>query len=318
MSWVLLALCLLLSFVFSGIEAGIFAVNRVRLAHRAKQRDRAALKLTKLLEHPDRLLITVLVVTNLANVFALIIASGHLVAAFGTRGYWLALAIYLPVYLFLLELLPKSLLRRFPYRALAWLAEPLRLADLLLSPMHMAGEFVQHLFFGKRPVQQQRLYLGREDFRTLAVEGEKSGALGKGESELINNVVDFRGVAAKDVMLPLNPERTLSADATVEELLQKSAVRHFDRWLVVGDGGAVTGVVSAFEVLLEGRRDVTVGVYQRRILAVAPGEPAYNVLRKLRAARSTVALVRSPGVAEPLGVLTWEDLIRKLVSAAAK
>lgn len=37
--------CMAVSFVFSGIEAGIFSVNRVRLAHRAKQRERAALAL---------------------------------------------------------------------------------------------------------------------------------------------------------------------------------------------------------------------------------------------------------------------------------
>ncbi len=317
MSWLVLALCLVLSFIFSGIEAGIFSVSRLRLAHRAKQRDRAALKLTRLLEQPDRLLITVLVVTNLANIFALVIATGHLVAACGQRGYWIALAIYPPFYLFFLELLPKSLLRRCPYRALSWLAELLRLADLLLSPMHMVGGFLLRALFGGRPVQQQRLFLGREDFRYFAAQGEKSGALGKGESELINNVVDFRGILAKDVMLPLNPERTLGADATVRELLARSEVRRFDRWLVVGASGAVTGVVSAFEVLLEGRRDVTVGVYQRRIVAVEPGETAYNVLRKLRAARGTVAIVRGSGV-EPLGVLTWEDLIRKLVTVAAK
>ena len=39
------------------------------------------------------------------------------------RGYGLALAIFLPVNLFLLEVLPKSLFRRFPYRALAFLAQ---------------------------------------------------------------------------------------------------------------------------------------------------------------------------------------------------
>jgi hypothetical protein len=41
------------------------------------------------------------------------------------------------------------------------------------------------------------------------------------------------------------------------------------------------------------------------------------VLRKLRAARSTVAAVRGPG-ARPVGRVTWEDLIRKLVSAAGR
>ena len=126
MTLLFIALCLLVSFIFSGIETGILSVNRVRLAHRAKQRDAAALKLERLLAHPDRLLITVLVVTNLANIFALVLGTLELVAVLGKRGYLAAFALYLPLYLLGLELLPKSLFRRFPYRALAALAEPLR------------------------------------------------------------------------------------------------------------------------------------------------------------------------------------------------
>ena len=317
MIWLVIAICALISFVFSGIEAGILSVNRVRLAHHARQNDPAAVKLQAMLEHPDRLLITVLMVTNFANISALILLIDRLVPIFGNQGYLLALAIYLPVYLLFLELLPKSLFRRFPYRALAALAEPLRLTDLVLTPVHLIGRFVQQVLFRGQPVMRQRLYIGREDFKYFAAQGEKSGTLTKAESEMISSVVDFRGVTAREVMTPLDPERTLTADTAVQELLARSGAEQHDRWLVVAEDGSVTGVVSAFEVLLEGRRDVTVGVYQRRIVSVAPAEPAYSVLRKLRAARSTIAAVRGPGL-KPLGVLTWGDLIRKLVTLVGK
>jgi Mg2+/Co2+ transporter CorB len=124
MTWVVIALCLLVSFVFSGIEAGILSVNRVRLKHRVKLRDRAALILELLLERPERILVTVLVVTNLMNIFAITLAASELIARFGTRGYWITLIAFLPVYLLGVELLPKSLFRKFPYRALAMLAGP--------------------------------------------------------------------------------------------------------------------------------------------------------------------------------------------------
>ncbi len=317
MIWLAILICFAVSFVFSGVEAGTLSVNRVRLAHHVRQRDPAALVLDRLLAHPERLLITVLMVTNLANIFALVLVADRFVAWLGPRGYLVALAIYLPVYLLALELFPKSLFRRFPYRALAALSTPLRFADMLLSPLHLVGGLVQRVLFRGKPVMQQRLYLGREDFKHFAAEGEKAGTLTKAESEMISNVVDFRGVTARDVMTPLDPGRILRSEAPVSELLEKNARVQHDRWLVSDDHGAVTGVVSAFEVLLEGRRDVNVGVYQRRIVSVAPNEPAYNVLRKLRAARSTIAAVRGPG-SQPLGVLTWGDLIRRLVSAASR
>ncbi len=315
MTWLIVAACFLVSFVFSGIESGILSVNRVRLAHRVRQRDRAALKLEGLLTSPDRSLITVLIVTNLANIFALVLAAHEFVGWFGQRGYVYVLAIYLPVYLLLLELLPKSLFRCFPYRALAALAEPLRLVAAVLVPLHWLGGLVQRFLFKGASMMEQRRFLGREDFKFFAAEGEKTGTLSKAESEMISNVVDFRSVTAHDVMTPLDPSRTLHSNTMVAGLLERSARENHDRWLVVDDAGAVTGVVSAFEVLVEGRRDVNVGVYQRRIVSVGPAEPAYNVVRKLRAARSTIAIVRGAGT-PPLGVLTWGDLIRRLVAAA--
>ena len=92
MTWLAVALCLLVSFVFSGIEAGILSVNRVRLRHRVDElRDRAAIRLDRLLRDPERLLVTVLVVTNLMNIFAITLTAQEFVAWCGVWGYPAAL-----------------------------------------------------------------------------------------------------------------------------------------------------------------------------------------------------------------------------------
>jgi putative hemolysin len=312
-----IVLCLLVSFVFSGIEAGIFSVNRVRLEHRAKQEDPAALTLQRLLANPDRMLITVLIVTNLANIFALVLGTRLLVGQLGSYGYLVALGIYLPLYLFGLELLPKSLFRRFPYRALALLSGPLRFLDRILTPMHWVGAGAQKLLFRAKPSAQQRLFLGREDFKYLTTEGERTGVISKTERAMIHNVVDFRSLTAKDVMTPFDPAEVIRADEPISRLLSPDAKRGAERWLVCDDEEKITGVVDLFEVLLDGRRDVDAGACQRRIVTVGPNEPAPSVLWKMRAARSTVAIVRGPGT-RPLGRVSWENLIRRLVSVAER
>lgn len=318
MMWVLLFVCLVVSFIFSGIEAGIFSVNRVRLAHHVKKGEPAALILQSLLQKPDRLLITVIIVTNLANITALVFVTKKLVGWWQGNGYLIALAISLPMYLLGLELLPKSIFRRFPYRALALFAVPLRVTDALLGPMHFLGRIVQKVLFGARPPERQRMFIGREDFRYYAEQGEKTGALTKAEREMITNVVDFRGIVAREVMEPIDPTRCLPGTMSVREFLERSAKSPHDRWLVTDDVGLVTGVVSVFEVLLERRRDVNIGVYQRRIVTVICHEAAYSILRKLRAARSVIAVVRDTANAKPVGQISWEALIRTLVAAAGK
>ncbi len=307
-------LCLLVSFVFSGIEAGIFSVNRVRLAHRVKERDRGAGTLQRLLANPDRMLITVLIVTNLANIFALVLGTRMIVARLGQSGYLVAIGLYLPVYLFGLELLPKSLFRRFPHRALALLAGPLQFLDLLLTPIHWVGAGAQRLLFGAKPAKQQRLFLGREDFKYMTAESERSGVISKTERQMIHNVVDFRAVTAKDVMTPIEPGEVIRAEEPVSRLLSSGSKRGAERWLCE-DGEKITGVVDAFEVLLDGRRDVNAGACQRRIVTVGPDEPAFSMLWKMRAARCTVAVVRGPDT-QPIGRVSWENLIRRLVSVA--
>ena len=52
MKVILLLACWLISFLFAGIEAGLLALDPVRLRHRAKSGDRAAQRLQKMLENP--------------------------------------------------------------------------------------------------------------------------------------------------------------------------------------------------------------------------------------------------------------------------
>jgi CBS domain containing-hemolysin-like protein len=316
MIWIVVALCLLISFVFSGIEAGILSVNRVRLEHRVKLRDRAALRLQKLLERPERLLVTVLVVTNLMNIFAIILTTQEFVNWLGGWGYLAVFAAFAPIYFIGFELLPKSLFRRFPYRALAAMSGPLRLADALLSPLHAVGAGVSQMLFKKRSEPQRKLFVGREDFKYLTIESEQTGTLSTDTRRMIHNVVDFRSVKAADVMTPLASIRTLPAKADLGELLKAARETNIERWPVTVDSGEITGLVHVFEVILDGRARGPLEGYQRRIVKAAVHEPGYTVLRKMRAARSTLAVVHDDA-GKQLGIVFWEDLVRRLVSIAA-
>jgi Mg2+/Co2+ transporter CorB len=59
-----------ISAYFSGSETGMMTLNRYRLRHRAKQGNRAARRVEKLLRKPDRLISLVLIGNNLVNILA--------------------------------------------------------------------------------------------------------------------------------------------------------------------------------------------------------------------------------------------------------
>jgi len=300
------------SFFFAGIEAGLLSVDPVRLRHQVKQGRAAALRLDRLTKRPERLLITVLLVTNFANILSLLILTQVVVVRFGTLGFALAIVIALPIYLFVLSVLPKSLFRRFPFRALAALGGVLESISMLLWPVLEIGERAGRLLIPRRATEAGRIFIAREELKQIAVQGEREGSLSSTERAMIHNVVDFRNVRAADVMVPLAKAVIVRPDTPIEEALRLSAVHSVDRLPVISEEGEAIGLVNTLDILFDESRRESLGRYMRRIVIARDAEPAYRIIQRLRAARLGLAAVID-SQRNLIGIVTGEDAIKRLV-----
>lgn len=303
-----------ISFFFAGIEAGLLSVDPVRLRHQVKRGRPAALRLDRLTKRPERLLITVLLVTNFANILGLLLLTKLLVVRFETLGFALAIAIALPIYLFVLSVLPKSLFRRFPFRALAALGGVLEWFSILLWPILEIGERAGRLLLPRRAKEPGRIFIAREELKQIAVQSEREGSLTSTERAMIHNVVDFRNVRASDVMVPLAKAVTVRPDTPIEEALRLSAVHSVDRLPVISEAGEPIGLVNTLDILLEETRRESLTRYMRRIVVARDGEPAYRIIQRLRAARLGLAAVID-SQRNLIGIVTGEDAIKRLVQS---
>lgn len=317
----LFCVCLLVSFLYAGIEAGLLSLDRTRLRSRVQQGDRAAVRLDRLLAHPGRLLATVLLVTNFADVAALVLFTNAVVPWLGPWGYAAAGAAMLPVYLLGVQLLPKSLFRRFPYRALAALAGLLELTTKLLAPVLIVGSWLLHNRWVVPHAEREArkgpgggLFIAREEFKSLAAEGERTGAITAAEHGMIDNVIDFGNVPARDLMRPPPEILRVRDGMTVADLLEFARARRLD-YLPIADaaGTGLAALVDVFTLLLERDPARAASAYVRRPpLVAAPDEPAARVLRRLRAARFNVAAVFDPA-GTFVGIVRHADLVNRLI-----
>lgn len=304
------------SFFFSGIESGLLSIDPVRLRQNVKRRIPAALRLNRLLKHPERLLVTVLLFTNAADILGLLLLTRALVHWLGYSGFFLALVIAFPVYLFLLSVLPKALFRRFPFRALARLAGVLEFVSILLSPLFEIGARIGQFFLPRRKAKRARLFAAREELKQIAAQGEREGSLTATERAMIHSVVDFRGVKVRDVMLPLSKVVALQPKASIQEALELGASSGLDRLPVITPTGQPTGLINVVDILLDKNGDKPLGSYIRRIVTTTEEEPAYRIVQQLRAARLALAAVLDQKK-KIRGIVTVEDAIRRLVSSSA-
>jgi putative hemolysin len=313
--------CLLVSFLYAGIEAGLLSVDRVRLKSRVQQGDRAAVRVDRLLARPGLLLATVLLVTNFADVTALILITNALMLRFGGRGIVLAGVCMLPVYLVGVQLLPKALFRRFPYRALAALAGLLEFTALILTPLLTAGGWFFRRF--ARTVARREagaregsagLFAAREEFRSLADEGERTGALSPAEHTMIDHVMDFGTLRVAD-LLEAAPEPLVAREGLrVGDLVQMARTRNLAHLPVTREaGGELLALVDVFALLFDRnpQRDAATAYFRRPPIVVAPDETAQRILRRLRAARVNAAAVVDG--TRLVGIVRTAALLQRLV-----
>ena len=305
--------CWVVSFFFNGIESGLLSVDPVRLRQNVKRGLPVAVRLNRLLHHPERLLVTVLLFTNAADIAGLLLLTRLLVASFGPVGFVLALAVALPVYLFLLSILPKALFRRFPFRALARLAGLLELITRLLWPFLELGSRIRRVLLPAR-AEHRRLFAGREELKQITAQSEREGALTSTERAMIHNIVDFRGVKARDVMVPLSEVVSIKADSAVGDALALGNSWGVDRLPVMNSDDQPSGLINVLDILLEQDGARPLAYYTRRIVTADEDEAASRVVQRLRVARRGLAAVLDRE-RKFRGIVTIEDLIRRLVSS---
>ncbi|PYX63127.1 MAG: hypothetical protein DMG78_32180, partial [Acidobacteria bacterium] len=135
--WLVFAGCLSVSFVLSGMEAGVFTLSRLRIRQQMRAGRASAKVLHDYLENPENFLWTILVGNTVANFLILgwIIVVLH--QALGTYRLWFAL-VYVGVVFFFyafFDLLPKMLFRTYPNRLCVLLARPFRVIHFALRPL---------------------------------------------------------------------------------------------------------------------------------------------------------------------------------------
>lgn len=262
LNWVLLPLCLLLSFWLSGMEAGVFALSRLRIRQQVRAGRSSARVLHRLLENPENFLWTIIVGNTLFNFVALgwLFAQVHGRLAFGSG--WFVLWFFLVIVLFytFFDLLPKMLFRTYPNRLCLVLAQPFRLLHLGLRPLVAVVEWCARMLLrwtgGKRFSGQ--LFGNREELR-LATQ-ESGQVFTSEERTMINRVLDLENVTVRQIAKPLTETVTIAADATMDEalkLFRESGLTRLPVWQPRGRERRIAGLLSAESLMFGAPPDAT-------------------------------------------------------------
>lgn len=120
---------------FSGAEIGMMSLNRYRLRHLVKKNNKQAIRVNRLLAHPDRLLSVVLIGNTLANIVASTVATLIGQRLYGDLGVAIATVILTLVVLIFSEMAPKTLAALHPQQVAFASSRLLVILQLFFAPL---------------------------------------------------------------------------------------------------------------------------------------------------------------------------------------
>ncbi len=248
--WILFAGCVILSFLLSGMEAGVFALSRLRIRQQMRTGRRSAKLLHDYLENPENFLWTILVGNTLANFFVLGWLVMILYHVLKGHPVWFAAVYFVIAVLFyaLSDLLPKMLFRSFPTRLCILLVRPFRLVHLVLRPLVAVAERVSDwlLRWSGGKVFTGRLFGNREELRLLMQ--ESSPALTTEERTMINRVLDLQSLTVRQAMTPLAQAISIRAEEPIDRALELARERKLTRLPIVTTRDGQERVVGLLNV----------------------------------------------------------------------
>jgi putative hemolysin len=226
---------LLFSGFFAGAETALFSMSRVSRETLASLGDVGSRRVLALLEHPRRLIVTLIVCNELVTISASSIAArvtaGALPHMREVAQIVLSAAVMLPLIMIVGEMTPKSIAIRLGEKWARRVSAPLLFFYYLVTPVRwilsgIAGGIV--LLLGAR-APEKSAGLREEEFRALVDVGSETGELQVAERRLIHNVFEFGDTTVGKVMTPADKVFALPYEMPLGSMVEAVAKERYSR-----------------------------------------------------------------------------------------
>lgn len=310
---IIVILAVLLSGFFSGSETAVVSCSKVKLRYKAKRGVWRAQILEKLLDSPELFFSVVLVGTNVAVIVCTAVATAVAVGHLGESGIVVATLVMTPLLLVFGEVIPKSV---FLYHAdrVALNVSPLLnfffyLLYPLVAPAALFAGFLLN-FFGSKD-EHFDFINSREELIYLYRRGKKEGAAEKRERMIIDRVFNFKGVSARELMIPFEKVVSFPLSASIEEAIDEANKHTYSRFPILSDTGIVVGIVSMFDLLgLDGGEELAAVMHEPCF--AQEEDPAVRLLVRMKEEALHMAVVVDKE-GRAVGILTLENIFENIV-----
>lgn len=314
-----LVIMILVSAYFSGSETGMMTLNRYKLRHQAKNGDRAARRVEKLLRRPDRLISLVLIGNNLVNILASALGTIVGMRLYGDAGVAIATGILTFLVLVFAEILPKTIAALYPEKVAFPSSVLLGPLQIIMMPLVWLLNTITRMLMrlvGMKSDGAISAALSKDELRTIVYESRS--LMSRRNQDMLLSVLDLEKVNVDDIMVPRNEIVGININDDWKSIVRQLTHSPHGRIVLYRDtldnAMSMLRVREAYRLMTE-KKEFTKEVMLRaadEIYYVPEGTPLNVQLVKFQRNKKKVGLVVDE-YGDIKGLVTIEDILEEIV-----
>ena len=322
----LLVILIIINGLFSATEIAFLSVNKYELSKLAKQNNKKAVKIEKLLSDTSTLLSTIQIAITISGFLASAFAAdtftdqiiSHLTINYLSvdivRTIILVVTTLILSYFTLVfgELIPKKIGLAYPLKVSLMMVTPINIITKLCYPFIKILSFSTNIFVKLFKIKPKKNAYSEEDIKTEILQAEDSGVIAQLEKELILKVFDFSDTQVKDIMTPTKDVIFLNIDDDIKNNI--SIIKHskYTRFPVYeGNINNIVGILNIKDLITQKKPINSLRPVLRKAYNLQYNNHIDDTFYIMKEEHIGMAIVRSNN--EVVGITTMEDIIEEIV-----
>ncbi len=316
---------------FASTEIAFISLNDAKIEKQAKEGNKKAKQIRKMLKEPSKFLATIQIGITLAG----FLSSAFAADAFASElapilekliplgiNVWNNISIILITLilsyfsLVLGELVPKRVAMKNPEKVAFASIGVVRLIYTITSPfvkLLTVSTNVVSKIFGVTGTEEE--IVTEEEIKMMLDVGEEKGSIEEEEKELINNVFEFNDKVASEVMIHRKDIYAIEVKSDIGDILADLKEYKYSRIPVYEDSiDNIVGMLYIKDLLayVYLKKEVKIKKIMREVYFTPENKPINDLFRELQKSKHQIAIVLDEygGTA---GLITMEDIIEELV-----
>lgn len=304
---------LLLSAFLSAAETAFVRINRIRMKNLADLNNKKVESALNLVNNYDTLMSTIIILKSIANITAASLGIYEFSGYFDNNGTFFATIIIILLILFLIELLPRGLVKLAPEKFSMFASPMLKALIVICTPINLILSSIKKAF-SKIFKAEIHPSITEDEFKTMIDEVENEGVINKNESDLIRSAIEFDETVVEDIYTPRIDIVGIEENEGLNEIKEKFIISGYSRLPVFsGDIDNIVGVLHEkdfYQALSRKEKDIKKLV--AKVLFITTNKKISELLKELQISKAHMAVVIDEyGGTE--GLVTMEDIIEELV-----